>query len=286
MTSGIRRALWITCLAILLWPPASEAQQSGRAVRPITLYELILKDGSRIYGSVESENDAEVVFKTQAGAVVTARRDDIRSLRRLSGSIINGEFQPPDPNATRLFFAPTARSLHKGQIYLGVFEFIMPFVQVGVTDRMSVGGGTPLVFGIDDWERPFWVTPKIQVVDTEGTQVAVGVLHAFDSDGDGGGIAYTVVTRGNDAQSFTAGAGLAYANDGGRAGVLMVGGEARVRRNMKVITENYVWRGGDGLVSAGVRFFGDKLSADLALGVPLGQDEFFVFPILNFVYVF
>lgn len=286
MASGIRRAIVLISLVVLHWPAAAEAQQAEAAIRPITLHELVLEDGSRLYGSIDAQSDAEVVFRTQAGAVITARREDIRSLRQLSGSMINGEFQPPDPNATRLFFAPTARSLRRGQTYLGVFEFVMPFVQVGVTDRVSLGGGTPLVFGIDDWERPFWLTPKVQVVNTPATQVAIGVLQAFDSDGDGGGIAYTVLTRGNDARSFTAGAGLAYAHGGGTAGVVMIGGEARLRRNMKAITENYIWRGGNGVVSAGVRFFGERLSADLAFGVPLGVDEVFLFPIVNFVYVF
>lgn len=255
-------------------------------IRPVTLHELVLLDGSRMYGSIESETDADVTFRTQAGALVTARRTEIRSLKRVSGSMIDGEFAPADPNSTRLFFTPTGRSLKKGQTYLGVYEFFMPFVQVGVTDRFSIGGGTPLVFGFDeDWQRPFWITPKFQVFNSERTQVSLGVLHAFDSDGDGGGIAYAVMTRGDDAKSLTAGAGLAYASHGSSAPVIMIGGEGRVRRNMKVITENYIWQGGHGILSAGVRFFGEKLSADLAIGVPIGT-EFIAFPIVNFVYVF
>ncbi len=82
-------------------------------------------------------------------------------------------------------------------MYLGVYEFFMPFVQVGVTDRFSIGGGTPLVIGFEDFERPFWVTPKLQILDTGKTQVAAGVFHAFDSHSSGGGIAYGVVTRGD-----------------------------------------------------------------------------------------
>ena len=112
------------------------------------------------------------------------------------------------------------------------------------------------------------------------------MLHAFDSDGDGGGIGYVVGTRGGTRSSFTVGAGVAYASSGGRSGVLMLGGDRQVRRNLKLITENYVWKNGDGIVSGGVRFFGEKLSADLALAFPVGADEFFGFPVVNFVYVF
>ena len=66
----------------------------------------------------------------------------------------------------------------------------------------------------------------------------------------------------------------------------MIGGERQVRRNLKLITENYVWKDGNGVASAGVRFFGDRLSADLALGIPIGTDTFLAFPVLNFVYAF
>ena len=43
----------------------------------------------------------------------------------------------------------------------------------------------------------------------------------------------------------------------------MIGGERQFRRNMKLITENYLWKGGQGVVTGGVRFFGERLSADI-----------------------
>ena len=83
------------------------------------------------------------------------------------------------------------------------------------------------------------------------------------------------------------GAGLAYARDGGRAGVVMIGGERTFRRNMKLMTENYVWKAGNGVVTRRrVRSFGERLSADLAVGVPFGVESFVAFPVVNFVYLF
>jgi hypothetical protein len=187
---------------------------------------------------------------------------------------------------TRLLFGPTARALPKGQVYFGVYEFLMPFVQVGVTDRVSLGGGTPLFFGIDESHRPFWITPKAQVLHRGSTDVAVGALHIFVPGEGGGGIGYVVATHGGERGAFTAGAGLAYDVHGGSAPVVMVGGDREMRRGLRFITENYVWTNGDGLASAGVRFSGDRLSADVALGVPIGLGEVFVFPVINFVYKF
>ena len=174
----------------------------------------------------------------------------------------------------------------RGQTYLGVYEFLMPFVQIGVTDRVSIGGGTPLLFGFDDGDRPFWITPKVQIVKSSSTDVAVGVFQVFNGSGDGGGVACAVSTSGTARGSFTIGGGMAYGNSGGRSGMVMVGGERQVRRNLKLMSENYLWKDGNGVASAGVRFFGERLSADLALGFPIGSDEFFAFPIVNFVYVF
>lgn len=270
--------------AVLLFPPADAHAQAPPQEGPVELYELVLRDGSRIFGTIVTDTPDHVVLRTQAGATVTAGRRDIVSLRLVKGRIERGEFMRPDLHRTRLFFAPTARSLDQGEVSFGVFEFLAPFVQAGVTDRISVGGGTPLLFGFDESYRPFWITPKVQVLRTRDAQAAVGLLHLFNAEGDSGGIAYGVTTIGNNDHAFTGGAGLAYA-DSDRGWLVMGGGETRVRSNLKLMTENYAWEGG-GILSGGVRFLGERLSADLALAMPIGADDFIVFPVVNFVYVF
>jgi hypothetical protein len=286
---------WMTIAALaaaLLVAPgvphlsAQDVPAAAAPRAPVTLQELVLRDGSRLYGAVEREDETEVQFRTVSGTLVTARRAEIKSLRAVSGSLAQGEFQRADPNASRLIFGPTGNTLGKGQVYLGVYEFLMPFVQVGVTDRFSIGGGTPLVFGFEDWERPFWITPKFQVFKGGRSSFSVGALHAFDTDGHGGGIGYGVGTFGGDTGSLTIGAGGAYTGSGVEAAVLMVGGERRLHRSVKWVTENYLWTGGTGVASGGFRFFGERMSADLALAVPIGADGFFVFPVVNFIYVF
>jgi hypothetical protein len=292
MELPLRRLVALAILLSVATAPAVAAPRQdptdhAPVQRSLALDELVLKDGSRLYGAVERETADEVVFRTQAGLVVTVRRADIVRLRRVEGSIVDGEFRRADPNATRLFFAPTGRALPKGQVYLGVFEFVMPFVQVGITDRISFGGGTPLIFGLDDdWDRPFWATPKIQVYNGARAQVALGTFHVFDTGGEGGGLAYAVGTFGSREASFTVGVGGTYTGFEGGGGVLMVGGERQVARGMKLLTENYVWKGGDGILSGGIRFFGERLSADVGLAFPIGANGFFAFPVVNFVYVF
>lgn len=279
-------------LCILLWgvpaaaqAPITPAQAGSQQGGQVEVYELVLRDGSRLFGSIERETDQEVVFRTQGGTMITARRQDIVSLQIVKGRIEAGEFVRTDMHRSRLFFAATGRSLERGQVSVGVFQFIAPFVQVGVTDNFSIGGGTPLIFGIEDFDRPFWVTPKLRVFNSERVQASVGVLHVFDtSEGNNAGIAYGVGTFGSSDHAVTAGAGLAYAGDS-RGGLAMLGGERRVHRSIKLITENYVWKGG-GIISGGVRFIGERLSADLGLAVPIGLGDAIAFPVVNFAYVF
>src|SRR4051812_32905026 len=154
---------FIVAVAVLLLSATTSAFASpGERQSPYvqTIYELVLNDGSRVYGRIESESDTEVVFRTSSGAALTAARTRIASLRPVVGRMIGGEFRREDPNGTRLAFAPTGRSLARGQAYLGVYQGLVPFVQVGITNRFSMGAGTPLVFTGGDWDRPYFVTPK------------------------------------------------------------------------------------------------------------------------------
>ena len=163
-TRHITTIVFLAALAFVASPGSAQTQPAPQAAAPVgerEVHELVLKDGSRLFGRVESETDQQVVFRTEAGAVITAPRQEIVSLKLVKGRMTRGEFVRSDMHRSRLFFAPTGRSLEKGQVSVGVFEFLAPFIQVGVTDDFSVGGGTPLVFGIQDFDRPFWITPKV-----------------------------------------------------------------------------------------------------------------------------
>jgi len=249
--------------------------------------ELILRDGTRAYGRVESVDGGVVTFITTAGAAIQVRAAEIVTIRPVSGRVVAGEFRRADPNPTRLFFGPTGRSLKRGTGYLGVYEILLPFVQVGVTDRLSLGAGTPLLFG-DGSTHPFWITPKIQVYGTESVQASVGVMH-FLNVGDGNfGIAYVVGTRGTTDSAVTGGVGYAYDrsyNSQNGAPVVMIGAEHRVTGGLKILTENYIFNGG-GILTGGVRWLGERFSADLALVVPTDGGSAVAFPLVNVVYSF
>lgn len=252
-----------------------------RVPGPDTTQRLTLSDGSQLFGQVQSVDPDTIVFRTIAGALVTISRAEVADLRVANGRIVGGEFQPTDAHNTRLMFAPTARALRRGEGYFGVYYF-MPFAQVGLTDRLSVGGGTPLIFGGGS-EHPVWFTPKVQLLGRDKAQVAAGIIHITGID-QNAGIAYGVTTLGPTDRAVTVGLGYAYSGDD-RTPILMLGGEYRESRRIKWITENWLWRDGPGFLSGGIRFIGDRLSADLSLVVPL-IDEGLVLPLVSFAWHF
>lgn len=257
------------------------------AVAQDTLYEVRLTDGSVLYGRVVESTSARVVIRTQSGAVVTLERGQIASMQPTRGRVVQGRVWHEDPNATRLFFGPTGRAVGAGRGYLGVYEVVLPFVTYGVTDQFSISAGTPVIPGA--MGEIFYIAPKFTLVETDQMAVAAGVLAGSTGD-ETAGVVYGVGTFGDRDQAASLGVGMGFSNgDFGGQPVVMAGGELRVSGQTKLITENYFSPGESGVIgSAGVRFFGERLSADFGIFTNFGAEcEGLCFlPLVNFVYSF
>ena len=232
------------------------------------MYELVLKDGSRLFG-------------TDRAARPTRRWCSARNPARRS---------PPAAPGDRLLEA--GQGTHRATASSSAPTCTAAGCSLRPPAARSKGPGVGRRLRVHGARSSRWASPttsrsaaarrwssgsrtstvrsgsrrRYRVIKTEKVQAAVGVLHVFDtSDGDSAGIGYGVGTFGSSDNAITAGAGIAYAGDS-RGGIAMLGGERRVRRNLKLITENYIWQDGDGILSGGVRFIGERLSADLGAG--------------------
>ena len=83
------------------------------------------------------------------------------------------------------------------------------------------------------------------------------------------GLVYEVTTIGHPDRSASIGVGYGYSG-GGRAAIVMLGGEIRTGRNVKWITDSWLWPGGPSFVSGGVRVFRGRLAADAGVVMLLG----------------
>ena len=251
-------------LALLLTPVAAHAQVSLDGLSPDTLYEVVLTDGSTIFGHVTPGAGDSITVITTAGLTLSIARAQVRTIRPARATVVDGKVYRDDPGQTRLFFTATGRTLRQGEGYAGTFMVLLPFVGYGITDRFTIAGGAPILFGEI---RPFWVAPKVQVVRRDNTKISVGTIaFAWDQD-DVAGIAYGVGTFGDASAAATLGVGMGYAGtDFSSEPVAMVGGELRVGDGVKLITENYFLPGEEGFIgSFGARFFGHKLSAEVGV---------------------
>jgi hypothetical protein len=261
----MRRTLFTLLLAVVILGGLPFEALGQTAPREVV--EIRLKDGSLIVGQIVSEDGARAVIKTVSGADVTVTRDQIKSIQRTAGATVNGEFWTEDVVTSKLFLGPTGRALRRGEGYVAIDSMFLPVFQIGVTDRFSIGMGAPF-YG---YMKTAWITPKFQVYQSEKTAVSTGVLHMFVPDFGVGGYGYVVATRGTPDMSVTFGGGMLYGHgdDGGGAiPMFTVGGERRISRRMKFVTENYVFQGGV-IATVGTRVIGRTTSFETGALIPL-----------------
>lgn len=249
--------------------------------------EVVLVGGAAFLGRVIDARDP-LRFQLLSGDILELEPSRVLCVRPVEGTLHDGQFWPADPNATRLFFGPTGRALPQGVGYISVFELIMPMVAFGVTDRITAAGGIPLFIGSDGIEL-LWLAPKMEVIRTPIFRGAAGVLALFSPRvGESMGVLYGVGTLGRTTDlAATFGAGWGYSTESGISSTpaLLAGFESRVGRRVKLMSENYIFLDeGLGIMSFGPRFLGDRLAADLGLAAPVGAGDFFLFPLINFVY--
>ena len=270
-------------LAIAATP--AMAQEGVEALTPgESLYEIRLMDGSVLFGRVTAVEGETIVLVTLVGARVEVERSQIRVARPAEGRVVEGEFWGEDPNSSRLFFTATGRTLKKGEAYVGTYIIVLPFFAVGLTDRITVAAGAPVLFG---QLEPFYVAPKVQVFRTARAAISVGTLALFFDD-EIVGINYAVGTFGTPDHALTLGLGFGFSGDQfSNQPVAMIGGETRTSRRIKLVTENYFLPGEDGLLfSAGLRFIGDRFSTDLGIAGFVGGTSACCIPLINFSYSF
>ena len=268
---------------------AQAAAEAGHDAPQGAVQEILLRDGSRIFGRVVSQDAERLVVVTTAGARVEIPRAQVDRMRIATGRQVDGAFWGEDPNLSRLFFTSTARPLPQGEGYVSSFMLFFPFVAYGVTDRFTMAGGTPII--PDAIGRVFYLAPKVTVSHRPGADYAVGALGFFSSKDEGSvGVLYGSGTWGTSDNAITAGAGWGYASSGSTLDlaskpVLMLGGERRINRRMKLVTENWLPLGSSShFVSGGVRFIGERISADLGLGT--FSEGGCCVPLVNFVWNF
>jgi hypothetical protein len=251
---------------------------------------IILKDGSELVGKIASRDSIKINFITMSGISLDIPQTEIKSMEAIAGTWVRGEFQYADPNQTRLFFAPTGRGLAQGQGYFSAYELFFPFIAYGVTDFFTLAGGISIFPGTT--AQLVMIAPRVNFPASDVLHISGGILYINSTSfqGDGLGITYGTGTLGSSDAALTLGLGWGFSG-GSYADkpIIVLGGEARLSQHTKLISENWFPPGTDAFVySFGLRFFGERLAADLAFFgySDLKTEGFPFFPWLGFAYNF
>ena len=164
---------------------------------------VTLRDGSTIFGRIVTVNADTVIFQTGAGSMQLAA-GAIREVKEIPASDMReGSYWFPNPNSTRLFFAPSGQMLKKGEGYVSDYELFFPGIAYGLTDNISIGGGVSLIPASAS-DQAYYFTPKVGFSVTDKVHLAAGVLFAGTKGGTGG-VYYAVGTLGDGNGSVTLG---------------------------------------------------------------------------------
>ncbi|MEP6691487.1 MAG: hypothetical protein ABJD07_10040 [Gemmatimonadaceae bacterium] len=293
------RARLVSSIAlIVLGASVARAQISERVRRELhvadssQVQEVELVDGSRLIGRFIAVGERSTTFRGSAGDILLDPKL-IARVHTYSRTAIHGnELWFADPNSSRLFLAPTGRTLAAGDGYFADHELFFPQVAYGVTDRVMVSGGISLFPCSGACAEIGYFAPKVALVRDSTFNLAAGALlaKAITSSGDGGnaGTVYLVGTSGHPDASVTYGVAAGFV-DGHwyDRPFIMLGGNLRVSRRIALITENYFVPGAKHqAVSGGVRFLGEKISVDLALANVIPDGFFPGLPLVGFVVKF
>jgi hypothetical protein len=285
----------LVCCGIAL---ANGGRANGNALGPPApdhMQIIKTRDGSTFVGKIAEVGAGQVRFETAVGTIVIPADSIIEVTEVPAASIKHGKYWFPDPNGSRLYLFPTGRMLPAGNAYFADYYIFFATGGYAVTDWCTLGAGMTLIPGLGLDRQLFYFTPKIGLAATGRLHVASGALILKIPGLDKGdetplvGLADVVATYGEQDWGFTAGLGYGFAgHNWADRPLVLIGLDRRVSRHVTLISENWILPGvEDPMISYGVRFFGENLSADLAFFNIIGEHSLFPgIPFVSFVFNF
>ena len=234
--------------------PSTAAPAAATTADPYLLgrtYRVETVQGTSFTGTLVSISLTKLEFDTPETGRVSLERTQIRradlqgpaaaSVRTKSGYFDIG-------NGNRLFFAPTARGLRKGENTLQTVNLFLVGGNFGITDNISLGGYVTLFPGAGLDNQFLVLTPKVSFPVSENLHFGAGAVYLRIPDFDGtldrsygAGIMYGAVTYGSADNNVTGGLGYGFfEGEVGSTPILLAGGQKRISRRISLISENYI----------------------------------------------
>ena len=227
------------------------------------------RDGTIIHGSFVKSESGNIYITDDKGEEVYIPKVMIAQRHEATEeNYKNGEYFFPNLHDTRYFFSPSAFGLEKGEGYYSNSYYSFWQFQWGISDNLSIGGGTFFVF-------PASVNLKFNTEIKKNLNFALGWFYVGDdiliNDGIGSilNMPYAVLTKGSQEHNITLGLSYNLAkpfNDNinyeqgfsNERVVLNMGAISRLSRRFSFVFEGWLLNGLDDptfLGGPGIRYF-------------------------------
>ena len=214
------------------------------------IYEF--RDGTTIIGTFDREEQGNIYIKDLEGKENYLPRVMVAQTHEVTGdNLRDGEYWFPNMHDTRYFFSPSAFGLEKGEGYFGHSYWLLWQAQFGITDELSIGGGTTF------WGFPATLNAKYSFNINKDFNYALGWFWVGDlfgwTEGEMGSLLnmpYMVVTKGSKENNITLGIAYNFATpfedwrdneiESSKRLVLNMGATFRASRRFAVVFEGWV----------------------------------------------
>lgn len=248
--------------------------------------KITTTEGETYRGRVLREDTVKIVLQLQAGEI-SVNKQEIKKTE-IYDPRDESSLWFTNPNANRMFVMPTARMMKTGDGYYQNMYVLVSSISVGLADFLTGSVGVSMIPGIGFDNNLAFGSLKAGTRLMDNFHGAAGVTF-LNVANEQSTFTYGMMTYGTTNQQLSVGYGAGL-GDGGISGqddMFIVGGQIRVSENIAFASEN--WLGREQILSYGIRFIGESVSADLAFFRVLEEDVNIGglgIPYVDFIYSF
>lgn len=287
MKNIIRSSAWLFIFLFSFSTLQSQTETETDSLPDLQTVIVKMNNGDEFTGQILSQNENFLVLKTENGEMSLIRSN----IKSMESYIYSGKFSFPNPHDTRYFFGPSGIAIDKGKGYYQNVYVTFNFINYGISDYFSIGGGFEFISTISGY--PIWfLTPKFGFDLSEKSHLGAGFIMMGLAGEGTATLGYGVFTSGGSETNFSIGAGYGLL-DGelSKYPAIMFAGTTRTSKTIALLTENYIITDQSGhtvyLGVHGIRIMTKKSSFDIGLlFIPQIADEIPALPYVGYVRVF
>lgn len=195
-----------------------------------------MENGDEYQGTISKLDNETIVLKMSNGEISLVAAN-VRSIENYD---YEGKFKFPNPHETRYFFGPSGIPIKKEKGYYQNVLVTTNFVNYGITEHFSIGGGFEFLSTVNG--TPLWFfTPKVGFEVAEDIHVGGGLLMLGLASEGTWTLAYGVTTFGDSENNLSIGVGYGRVDgEFSDSPAIMLSGTTRVSNSISILSENYI----------------------------------------------